>query len=377
MSTLFSGARKLDAHGEQDDFWMLVTGDLITATGHGAAPPADETIDLTGGTLAPGFIDLHAHGGAGFSFDDGREAIGAALALHRRHGTTRSVLSLVASPMERLVESLAVIADLVDADPLVLGSHLEGPFLSQDYRGAHQIEHLRPPVPREVEALIDAGRGTIRQLTIAPELPGALAAIDTLVAAGITVAIGHTAADFALSSEAFSRGARLLTHAFNAMPGIHHRAPGPVVAALGDPRVVLELILDGHHVHPEVAAMAFRSAPGRIALVTDAMAAAGSADGDYRLGDVRVTVLDSLATISGTSTIAGSTLTIDAALRRAILEAHLEPVAAIEAVTLTPARALGLDGHLGLLAPGYAADAVVLDAEWAVTSVWAAGCRLH
>ncbi|MBC7725739.1 MAG: N-acetylglucosamine-6-phosphate deacetylase [Burkholderiaceae bacterium] len=356
---------------------MLVTGDLITATGHGAAPPADETIDLTGRTLAPGFIDLHAHGGAGFSFDDGREAIGAALALHRRHGTTRSVLSLVASPMERLVESLAVIADLVDADPLVLGSHLEGPFLSQDYRGAHQIEHLRPPVPREVEALIDAGRGTIRQLTIAPELPGALAAIDTLVAAGITVAIGHTAADFALSSEAFSRGARLLTHAFNAMPGIHHRAPGPVVAALGDPRVVLELILDGHHVHPEVAAMAFRSAPGRIALVTDAMAAAGSADGDYRLGDVRVTVLDSLATISGTSTIAGSTLTIDAALRRAILETHLEPVAAIEAVTLTPARALGLDGHLGLLAPGYAADAVVLDAEWAVTSVWAAGCRLH
>ena len=309
--------------------------------------------------------------------DDGPEAIPAALAAHRAHGTTRSLLSLVANPIAQLRESLTVIAELAASDPLVLGSHLEGPFLAEGRRGAHNADFLREPEPYELEELLGAGHGTIRQITMAPELPGAMEAIDVLVELGITVAVGHTEASFELAQEAFDRGARLLTHAFNAMSGIHHRKPGPVIAAFEDERVILELILDGLHVHPDVAAMAFAAAPNRIALVTDAMAAAASSDGDYRLGSLNVTVKDGLALLSGTSTIAGSTLTQDRALRIGIEKAKLTPAHAVEALTLTPARVLGIEHEFGYLKPGYVADAVLLDHEWQVASVWGAGRKLH
>jgi N-acetylglucosamine-6-phosphate deacetylase len=377
MSTLFHSARKLDQHGQVDDFWMLVSGDSITGTGSGPRhPDADETVDVAGHWLVPGFIDLHGHGGGGHSYDDGVDSIVAALAAHRAHGTTRSVLSLVANPIDQLRKSLGIIADLAVADPLVLGSHLEGPFLAPDRRGAHNPEYLLEPLPFDVEELIGAARGTLRQLTIAPELPNALDAITVLVEAGVTVAVGHTEADFELTKLAFDRGARILTHAFNAMPAIHHRAPGPVVAAFEDDRVTIELILDGRHVHPEVAAMTFAAAPGRVALVTDAMAAAAASDGDYRLGSLNVSVRDGLALLSGTSTIAGSTLTQDEALRCAISQSRVSPRDAVTALTATPARALGLEHSFGSLHAGYAADAVLLDHDWQVTSVWAAGRQL-
>jgi len=376
MSIVFSGGRKVDANGVVEGFWMLVDGDSIAATGTGDLPSADDTVDLAGRTLVPGFIDLHSHGGGGHAFDDGRAFIEAALHTHRQHGTTRSVVSLVASPMPALRLGLAVIAQLAAEDPLVLGSHLEGPYLAAGRRGAHHAAHLRTPAGGEIDELLEASAGTLRQLTIAPELPGAMTAIDALVASGVTVAIGHTDADYDLARAAFDRGARLLTHAFNAMPGIHHRAPGPVVAAFDDERIGLEVILDGEHVHPAVARMAFRCAPGRIALVTDAMAAAGSVDGDYRLGSVEVRVRDGVARLAGGSAIAGSTVTQDAALRRAI-GAGIDQVEAVTALTRTPARVLGLGDRLGLLAPGFAADAVLLDADWAVESVWGAGARLR
>ncbi len=378
MTILFHGARKLDANGQVDDFWMLVDGTTIAATGSGPRhPDATELVDVDGRWFVPGFIDLHAHGGGGHSYDDGPEEIAGALATHRAHGTTRSVLSLVANPVAYLRESLSLIADLAESDPLVLGSHLEGPFLAAGRHGAHNPEFLIDPSPYDVEELIGAARGTLRQLTIAPELPGALEAIDVLVENGVTVAIGHTEATFEVARQAFDRGARLLTHVFNAMPGIHHRAPGPVVAAFEDKRVTIELILDGQHVHPEVAAMVFASAPGRVALVTDAMAAAGASDGDYRLGSLNVTVRGGLALLSGTSTIAGSTLTQDAALRCAIAAAHVPPREAIAALTVAPARALGIGHRHGLLSPGFVADAVLLDHEWHVHEVWADGARIH
>ena len=376
MTTVLRGARKVDVDGELHDFWVQIDGDTITATGAGRAPDGDEEIDLGGSTITPGFIDLHCHGGGGHSFDDGDDEIEAALATHRTHGTTRSVISLVSNPIARLRDSLETVADLAEEDPLVLGSHLEGPYLADARRGAHNPEHLRETDALELETLIEAARGTLRQITIAPERPGALDAIERLVSAGVVVAIGHTEADYATTREAFDRGASMLTHAFNAMPGIHHRAPGPIVAAFADDRVTIELILDGVHVHPDVARTAFGSAPGRIALVTDAMAAAGSSDGDYRLGSLNVSVRDGRALLSGTSTIAGSTLTQDAALRCAIENVGLNPADAVAAVTSTPARALGLGGQLGRLAPGYAADVVVFDDGWNVEQVWAAGARL-
>jgi N-acetylglucosamine-6-phosphate deacetylase len=383
MTILFHSARKVDAAGQVDDFWMLVDGYRIVQTGSGPAEPtpawttATERIDVGGHWLTPGFIDLHTHGGGGYAFDDGPEAIAAALASHRAHGTTRSLLSLVANPLAHVRETLALIADLTESDPLVLGSHLEGPFLAEARRGAHNPDFLREPRPAIVEDLLEAGRGTVRQITMAPELPNALDAIDVLVEQGIIVAVGHTEASFELAKEAFDRGARLLTHVFNAMPGIHHRKPGPVIAAFEDPRVTLELILDGLHVHPDVAALAFSRAPGRIALITDAMAAAASSDGDYRLGSLNVTVRGGLAVLSGTETIAGSTLTQDRALRIAIEQVKLAPAEAVEALTLTPARVLGLEKQFGYLKPGYVADAVMLDHEWRVVSVWGAGRKLH
>ncbi len=382
MTTLFHSARKLDAAGQVDDFWMLVDGERIIRVGSGPArgtaawTTSDDHVDVDGHWLVPGFIDLHTHGGGGASFDNGPAAVATALAAHRAHGTTRTVLSLVANPLAELRASLAAIAELSASDPLVLGAHLEGPFLAEARRGAHNADFLLEPQPRVLEELLESGHGAIRQVTMAPELPGAMEAIDVLVEQGITVAVGHTEASFELAQEAFDRGARLLTHAFNAMPGIHHRKPGPVIAAFEDKRVTLELILDGLHVHPDVAAMAFAAAPGRVALVTDAMAAAAASDGDYRLGSLNVTVKDGLAVLSGTHTIAGSTLTQDTALRIAIERAGIAPARAVEALTRIPARVLGLEAELGQLKPGYLADAVMLDHEWRVTSVWAAGRKL-
>ena len=295
------------------------------------------------------------------------DAIGRALAAHRAHGTTRSVLSLVANPVTALERSLAAIADIAERDPLVLGSHLEGPFLAPGRRGAHNPDFLISPSPAVTRRLAAVARGTLRQVTIAPELPGALDAIPALAEAGVVVAVGHTEADEGLAQAAFDRGARLLTHAFNAMPGIGHRSPGPVVAAIRDERVTAELILDGVHVHPDVARLLLDAADGRVALVTDAMAAAGAADGTYRLGSLDVAVVDSVARLAGPDgapgPIAGSTLTLDRALRVATERCGVSLRAAVTALTWIPARALGLDHWLGRLAPGYAADAVLLTGE--------------
>lgn len=378
MTTLLHGALLTDERGETPDGWLLFDGDTIVSAGVGPdLPDTDEAIDLAGARLTPGFIDLHGHGGGGHAYDDGGEGLRIALATHRALGTTRAVISLVANPLVSLRASLLGIAELTRHDPLVLGSHLEGPFLAAERRGAHNVDFLRSPDPESVAGLLEAAEGTLRQITIAPELPGSPEAIDTFVEAGVRVAVGHTEADYETTVAAFDRGATLLTHAYNAMNGIHHRAPGPVMAALSDERVTLELVLDGHHVHETVAALTLDEAPGRVALVTDGMAAAGSADGDYRLGSLNVTVRDGLAVLSGTDTIAGSTLTLDAALRRAVQVVGMSWPDAVGAVTAVPARALGLDDSLGLLAPGYAADAVALDDEGQVTAVWAAGVRLR
>lgn len=375
MTTLLHSATAVDARGEVPDAWVLLDGDVIRAVGDGPErPQADEVVDLAGEWITPGFVDLHGHGGGGEDYGTGD--LPAALAAHRAHGTTRAVVSLASEAIEVLLRQLRTVAALAGDDPRVLGSHLEGPFLAPARRGAHAETALRHPDAATIDRLLAAADGTLRQVTIAPELPGALDAIRRFVAAGVVVAIGHTDADAPTARAAFDAGATLLTHAFNAMPGIHHRSPGPVVAAFDDDRVCLELVLDGHHVDPHVAAVAFASAPGRIALVTDAMAAAAGVDGTYRLGALDVEVTGGVATVAGTDTLAGSTLTQDLALGLAIDGLGLSRPDAVAAVTRTPARILGLDDRLGLLEPGYAADVVALDETFAVTAVWAAGRRV-
>jgi N-acetylglucosamine-6-phosphate deacetylase len=379
MSLLVRKVRALDVDGTRDNSWILADSGVIQAVGTGESwrqrPLSDddaEVLDAGGRLLTPGFIDLHAHGAGGHRFEEGGAALEAALAVHRRRGTTRSVISLASDHLDALEVALADVANLANRDELVLGSHLEGPYLSPRRRGAHDPAALREPHAAEIERLVDVARGTLRQLTIAPELPGALAAIRQLAVHGVVVAVGHTEATYEQTRDAIDAGATLLTHAYNAMPNIGHRAPGPVVAAIDDDRAYLEIINDGHHVDPRVVALTFRCAPGRVAMVSDAMAATGVRDGAYTLGRREVTVTAGVARMTGTTTLAGSTVTLDETVRRAIA-AGIDPVNAVAAVTSVPAAVLGYEDRLGRLQAGYAADLVVLDADWRVVRVYAAG----
>lgn len=373
--TVIHSARLVSGDTETADAWVRIEDGLVAGTGVGPGwADAETVVDATdlagpGAVLSPGFVDIHGHGGAGAAYDDGAEAIRAARALHREHGTTRAVISFVTAPLDDLARRVGEVADLMTTDADILGSHLEGPFLDPGHGGAHEPSLLRTPEAADVQRLLDAGRGTIRQVTIAPELPGGLEAIRLITASGAAAAIGHTNADAATTAAAFDAGASILTHAFNAMPGIHHRAPGPVLAAAADRRVVLEAIADDVHLDPRVLRLLFDAAPGRVALVTDAMAAAGGEDGHYDLGAVQVTVRDGVARTDETGAIAGSTLTQDTALRRAV-RAGVPLIEAVRALTDTPARAVGFGGRLGRLDAGCPGDAVLLDADLRVRRVW-------
>ncbi|QIG38429.1 N-acetylglucosamine-6-phosphate deacetylase [Microbacterium sp. 4R-513] len=380
MTTLLHSVRLVDGGIVIDDAWVLFGGGRVEARGTGTdRPDASTAVDARslageGAVLTPGFIDIHGHGGAGVSYDDGPEAIRAARALHRAHGTTRAVISLVTAPLETLERRAAMVADLMATDADILGSHLEGPFLDPGHKGAHDPSLLRAPDAASVERLLEAGRGTVRQITLAPELPGGLEAIRAVVAAGAAAAVGHTSADAHQAREAFDAGATILTHAFNAMPGLHHRDPGPVGAAASDPRVTLEVIADGVHLDPEIVRIAFAAAPGRIALVTDAMAAAGAEDGRYDLGSLAVDVVGGVARLAGGGSIAGSTLTQDVALRHAVA-AGVPFSEAVAALTSVPARAVGRSHDLGSLDIGSLGDAVLLDTDLQVRAVWVGGER--
>ena len=378
MTTVIHSARLVDDGEVTDDAWVAFADGVVLHAGTGdewRALPAGDAIDATGAYLTPGFVDIHGHGGGGGTYEHGLDAIAAARAVHLARGTTRAVLSLVTASIDDLAAQVGMIADLSERDATILGTHLEGPFLDPGHKGAHTESLLRAPDEAAVARLVEAGRGTVRQVTLAPELPGGLAATAQFVAAGVAVAVGHTNATEAEASAAFDAGATLLTHAFNAMPGIHHRAPGPVVAAMRDERVTLELIADGIHVHPDVIALAFAGAPGRIALITDAMGAAGEPDGAYELGGLAVTVTDGVARLDEGGAIAGSTATQDAALRL-VVAGGLPLADAVAALTSVPARAIGLAGRYGSLRPGAAADAVLLDDALQVAGVWVDGARV-
>jgi N-acetylglucosamine-6-phosphate deacetylase len=375
---LIHDAVLIDGEGRRERGWLHTSGGAIAEVGIGDgwrahAAAAERVVDAAGSVLTPGFIDLHTHGGAGVAYSAAEPA--EALAFHRSHGTTRTLMSLVSAPIERQAGWLSSIAASSAADPLVLGAHLEGPFLAVHRCGAHDPSALTAPDAESVERQLAAADGTLAMVTIAPELPGAEDAIARFVDAGVVVAIGHTDADHDTARRAFDAGATVLTHAFNAMPPMLHRAPGPVMAAV-DAGAVLELILDGVHVHPSVAAGLFRLAPGRVALITDAISAAGCTDGTYPLGSLTLEVRDGRATLLGTDTLAGSVLTQDAALRRAAEVLGLDPVHAVHALTAVPAAALGRD-DLGWLRAGCRADLVLLDADWSPTLVVGEGTILH
>jgi N-acetylglucosamine-6-phosphate deacetylase len=330
---------------------VRVEGDRILAVEPGDSP-------RVGHWLLPGLVDIHVHGGGGASFDGGYAEARRAAEYHLAHGTTSAVASLVTAAPGDLLAQTATLAELCE-DGTLAGIHLEGPFLSAARCGAHDAALLRAPDPDLLEALLAAGRGHVRQVTIAPELPGAVELIHRLAARGVTAALGHTDASYPETVEGLTAGARLATHLFNAMRPLHHRDPGPVAAVLGTPGVVAEVIGDGVHLADATVGMLFATlGPDRLALVTDAMAAAGAEDGAYTLGGRDVRVRDGVARIG--DVIAGGTATLARVLGRAV--EHGVPVRdAVRAATLTPARAVGLADR-GALEPGRRADLLVLDA---------------
>ncbi|MGY1637868.1 N-acetylglucosamine-6-phosphate deacetylase [Geodermatophilus sp. SYSU D00742] len=350
--------------------WVHVAGSRLAAVGTGAAPAADHVVDCTGRTLVPGFVDVHQHGGGGASYDGGPSAARRALATHRAAGTTTVVASLVSLRPAALERALADLTGLV-RDGELAGVHLEGPWLAPTRRGAHDPAALRAPTPEELDRVL--APGTVRTVTLAPELPGALEAIAALVGAGVVPAVGHTEAPYDVVRAAVGSGARTATHLLNAMPAPAGREPGPVLALLDDPRVTVELIADGVHLHPAWERHVLTTAgAGRVALVTDAMAAAGMRDGSYDLGGLAVGVAGRVARLADGGALAGGTATSAQLFRRAVTELGLSVEDAARVTATTPAAALGLT-DVGAITAGRRADVVLLDRDRTVRGVLRAG----
>ena len=361
--------------------WVEYQASRITAVGTGRPDRVD--LDLgADAVVVPGFVDLHVHGGGGGSFTTGDlDSALHAVRTHRAHGTTATMASLVSASPAELLDSVVMLADLYEAGEIA-GIHLEGPWISAHRCGAHDPTQLREPDPAEIARLLAAGRGAVAMVTLAPELPGGLDAIRQVVGAGAVAAVGHTDASYELVVQAIAAGARVGTHLFNAMRPVHHRQPGPIVALLEDPRVTVELIADGIHLHPALYRyISDTTSHDRVALVTDAMAAATFGDGTYQLGPMQVTVNDGVARLAGTDTIAGSTTTMDRLFRAAATDdpnaVSPQPpddllLRAVRQTSVNPARTLSRT-DIGVLGAGRRADLIALDTHLHITHVIRAG----
>jgi N-acetylglucosamine-6-phosphate deacetylase len=337
-------------------------------------PPTARVRDAAGLILAPGLLDLQVNGGFGLDFTADPAAIWDVAARLPRYGVTGFLPTIITSPPETALAAQAILragppAGWRGARPL--GLHLEGPFLNPGKKGAHNPAHLRPPAARAVaDWSPEAG---VRLVTLAPELPGARRVIETLAARGVVVSAGHSLATYEEAAAGFDAGARYATHLFNAMPALHHREPGLVAAALADPRVTVGLIPDGLHVHLALVALVWLLlGPARLNLVTDAMAAMGMPPGEYVLGDFRVRVDDTSARLAD-GTLAGCILSLDAILRAFLSFTGASLPEALATVTVTPARLLGLEDRLGQVAPGMAADLVLMTPEVRIIETYVAG----
>ncbi|WP_240980993.1 MULTISPECIES: N-acetylglucosamine-6-phosphate deacetylase [unclassified Streptomyces] len=356
--------------GTVKDGQVTVDGTRIAST----APENAQVIDLTGHYVVPGFVDIHNHGGGGASFTSGTvDDVLKGIHTHRLHGTTTLVASTVTGDMDSLSHRAGMLSELAEQGEIA-GIHFEGPFISPCRKGAHAEDLLRDPEPAQVRKLIDAARGRAKMLTLATELPGGIDSVRLLVEHGVIAAVGHTDATYEQTVEAIDAGATVATHLFNAMPALGHRAPGPIAALLQDDRVTVELINDGTHLHPAALELAFcHAGADRVAFITDAMDAAGFGDGRYMLGPLEVEVSEGVARLVEGGSIAGSTLTLDRAFKRAVTIDRLPVEDVVRALSANPARLLGMDDRIGSLEPGKDADLVVLDADFDLKGVMRRG----
>ncbi len=364
---LIRNARLVTPTGVREGDCLIRDG-RIAALGEVKSPGRVPELGAEGRFLAPGFLDLHVHGGAGGDFMDADPDAARAIArFHAQHGTTGLLSTIVPGPVERMRRAMAAVIGV----PGILGIHLEGPFLSPEKAGALDPQWFLPPSRDAFGKLVAGFESQIKVITFAPELPGALDLIAEIGAIGAVPAIGHTAATYEQVTVALNHGARHVIHLGNAMTGLHHRDPGCVGAALPS-GASIELIPDGVHVHPAfvhlvVEFLRGRGALHRLCLVTDATAAAGMPDGNYRLGDREVCLQRGEVRLAD-GTLAGSALTLDQALRNAVQFANLSLEESMSLVTTNPARVLGLDGELGALTVGAKADLVLLNPNLTVSA---------
>ena len=378
-----SGGRIVAGGRVLDPGYVVVSGDRIVDVGAGRPPGDGPTVDLGGRWLLPGYIDLHVHGGGGGSLTGpDRDEHLAATRYHGTHGTTSLLATTVSSSREHLVRSVGALRETMRGPvegARILGLNMEGPYLSVECRGAHDPTLVRDPDLDEFAHLVQVADGTLRVVTVAPERPRAAELIAAVRAAGAVVSIGHTAAPYDVALSAVDRGALLVTHIFNGMHPLHHRSPGMVGAALNSPDLTCEVIADGMHVDPAVVRMLVRAkGVRRVALITDCMHAAGLPEGDYDMGEGRfISVVDGLAKVKGTDTIAGSTLTMEQAVKNVVRFAGVSVVDASWMASTNQARLLGLPGVTGRIVTGGLADLVVLDEELSVRATMVGGAWFH
>jgi N-acetylglucosamine-6-phosphate deacetylase len=317
---------------------IKAAGGVITAITENCAETPDSNHS---GTLIPGFVDIHSHGGAGFYFSDlSPENVAAARNTHLSHGTTTHIASLVTEPIGVLEEQILRLVPMVNAG-VFEGIHLEGPYLSHARCGAHEPSLLRSPDIDELSALLDAGQGAITMITLAPELDGGIEAVEYLSSRGVTVALGHSQADATTTNAAFAAGAKLITHFSNGMPKPSAGASTIAEASLAQKKIPLEMIIDGVHVSDEILREVLASGEQRTILITDSMSAAGGADGSYSIGSLDVVVLDGVARLTSNHSLAGSTLTMDKAFVN-FLTFNNNIVNCVFAASTLPAKTLGL-----------------------------------
>jgi N-acetylglucosamine-6-phosphate deacetylase len=339
-----------------------------------------EVLDATGCVVSPGFIDTHVHGAGGYSFmeiDGGVSTVARHLASAGVTACAAATATTDPASLAKAVEDLAGRPSL-DGKVDLLGIHLEGPFLAETHRGVHRPEHLRPPTETEVDHLLEVGSDRLRIVTLAPELRGAHSTVRRLVEAGVTVALGHSAATYDDAVQAFSAGVSRVTHCFNALPPIHHRAPGPIVAALADPAVYIELVGDGRHVAPEVVRWTWQQVgPHRLVLVSDGVDVAGLPDGQHRRWEGTQVVLQAGVSRTLDGDLAGGAKGIAHCVRDLVRSGALPLADALVCASETPARSLGVADAKGRILPGQDADLVVLAPDLELRATVNAGNVTH
>ena len=345
---IISAATVLIDQELQKEVWLEIEDGVIRSINSGTTPEYDLRYE---GILIPGFIDIHCHGGGGKYFGGLTDSqIEQVIATHRAGGTVAGLASLVTEPIPNLIAQIKRLVPFAQRGEIA-GIHLEGPYLSHARCGAHDPNLLRTPTIAEVQTLLDAGQGFIKMITIAPELDGALEVIEHLSKSGVIAAIGHSQSDAATALAAIDRGASVVTHFNNAMPKVVD-GPGTMNSAvLSELRVSLELILDGEHITTSVVREIFEAAPNRIVMVTDAMSAAGSTDGTYKIANLEVIVKDGVARLASNGSLAGSTLTMAKAFNHALNEIGISITEAVHAASTLPALILGRS-DLGEIAVG-------------------------